>query len=66
MRVCELSDVNCGFAGRSFQVTQHHDFIINFLTSEVAMRLQLRVPYPEKVMSRVESVGSMGHPRCER
>lgn len=39
---------------------QHHDGVnINFLTSGVAMRLQLRVSYPEKIQ-RVESGDLLG------
>jgi len=49
-RGCELSNVSCGSAGSSFQATPtSHDRVdINFLTSGVTMRLQLRVLYPEK------------------
>ena len=45
MRVCELSNVSCGFVGKSssFRPPQHHDEVnINFLTSGVIMRLQPR------------------------
>lgn len=65
--VCELSNVSCGFAGKSgsFRLPQHHDGVnINFLTSgvRVAMRF-LRVIYPEKVL-RVESDDFLVRPRC--
>jgi hypothetical protein len=47
MRACQMSIT--GLLAGLFRPPRHHDRVhINFLSSGVAMRLQLRVPYSEE------------------